>query len=57
MRIDKQLERNQGIREMKQRFHQVFGSFDTKDYENPITRASIQDSLTNIKRELNRVMR
>lgn len=54
MRIDKQLEANQVRRDMKSRFKEIFHRFDEEDYQNPVTKLSIQDALANIKRELDR---
>jgi IS4 transposase len=54
MRIDKQLEANQIRRAMKERFRKLFWAFNKEDYDNPKTKSSILDALTNIKRELDR---
>lgn len=52
MRIDKQLEANQTQRDMKKRFQAIFWAFEIEDYNNPVTKASILEAITNIKREL-----
>lgn len=54
MRIDKQLEANQTQREMLKRFRNLFWSFNSKDYQNPVTKQSIYDSMKNIKLELDK---
>ena len=52
MRIDQQLERNQNIRNLRQRFLGIFWAFEPQDYDHPITRQSISDALSNIERAL-----
>lgn len=54
MRIDKQLEAKQIRRDMCKRFKDLFWSFESKDYENPVTKASILEAIKNIKLELDR---
>lgn len=56
MRIDKQLEANQIRRALESRFKAIFYRFNEEDYQNPVTRLSIQEALTNIKRELEKVL-
>ncbi len=52
MRIDKQLEKNQKIRELKKRFIRILQSFTSEDYRNPITNKSIGEALENVGKEL-----
>jgi hypothetical protein len=54
MRIDKILERNQIRRDMKKRFVAIARMFRAEDYDNPVTKASILDSLGSIKKELDK---
>lgn len=54
MRVDKLLEAKQIRRDMEKRFTDLFWSFDSKDYENIVTKSSIEEALKNIKLELDR---
>ena len=54
MRIDKQLEANQIKRDMLKRFRNLFWSFNSEDYKNPVTKQSIYDAMKNIKLELDK---
>lgn len=57
MRIDKQLERNQNIRDLKNRFKGIALAFEPSDYDNPVTKKSIQDAVWNIKLALDKELR
>lgn len=57
MRIDKQLERNQNIRDLKNRFKGIVLAFEPSDWENPVTKQSISDAVWNIKLALDKELK
>lgn len=57
MRIDKQLKRNQNIRDLKNRFVKIALAFEPWEWENPVTKQSISDAVWNIKLALDKELK
>ena len=57
MRIDKQLERNQNIRDLKNRFVKIALAFTPHEWDNPVTKQSISDAVWNIKLALDKELK
>jgi hypothetical protein len=54
MRIDKLLERNQNIRELKNRFAGIALGFTPDEWDNPVTKTSLSEAVWNIKLALDK---
>ncbi len=57
MRIDKQLERNQNIRDLKNRFAKIALGFEPHEWDNPVTKQSLNDAIWNIKLALDKELK
>lgn len=57
MRIDLQLERNQNIRDLQNRFVKLALAFEPWEWQNPITKQSIEEAVNNIKLALKKELK